>query len=40
MNWYLEVLKKYAVFGGRARRKEWGLYTKFDKPDIYTKRAS
>jgi uncharacterized membrane protein YhaH (DUF805 family) len=22
MNWYLEVLKKYAVFSGRARRKE------------------
>ena len=21
MNWYLEVLKKYAVFNGRARRK-------------------
>ena len=27
MNWYLEVLKKYAVFGGRARRKEyWYFY--------------
>jgi len=22
MSWYLEVLKKYAVFGGRARRSE------------------
>jgi len=22
MNWYLEVLKKYAVFDGRARRRE------------------
>ncbi len=27
MNWYLKVLKKYAVFGGRARRKEyWYFY--------------
>ena len=23
MNWYMEVLKKYAVFSGRARRKEY-----------------
>ena len=23
MNWYLEVLRKYAVFDGRARRKEY-----------------
>jgi uncharacterized membrane protein YhaH (DUF805 family) len=23
MNWYLEVLKKYAVFDGRAQRKEF-----------------
>jgi uncharacterized membrane protein YhaH (DUF805 family) len=23
MNWYLEVLKKYAVFDGRARRTEY-----------------
>ncbi|MBF4237780.1 DUF805 domain-containing protein, partial [Vibrio anguillarum] len=22
MDWYLAVLKKYAVFSGRARRKE------------------
>ncbi len=27
MNWYLEVLKKYAVFGGRARRKEYWMFT-------------
>lgn len=30
MHWYLEVLKKYAVFSGRARRKEYwwfGLIT-------------
>lgn len=26
MNWYLEVLKKYAVFGGRARRKEYWMF--------------
>ena len=23
MNWYFEALKKYAVFNGRARRKEY-----------------
>jgi uncharacterized membrane protein YhaH (DUF805 family) len=26
MNWYLEVLKKYAVFTGRAHRKEYWYY--------------
>ena len=26
MNWYLEVLKKYAVFSGRAQRKEYWLF--------------
>ena len=26
MNWYLEVLKKYAVFDGRARRKEYWMF--------------
>ena len=26
MNWYLGVLKKYAVFSGRARRKEYWLF--------------
>ena len=26
MNWYLEVLKKYAVFSGRARRKEFWMF--------------
>lgn len=30
MNWYLEVLKKYAVFNGRARRKEYWYYTLFN----------
>ncbi|HKE93183.1 MAG TPA: DUF805 domain-containing protein [Povalibacter sp.] len=26
MNWYLGVLKKYAVFSGRARRKEFWMF--------------
>jgi len=26
MNWYIEVLKKYAVFTGRARRKEYWMF--------------
>ncbi|MCK9994946.1 MAG: DUF805 domain-containing protein [Candidatus Krumholzibacteria bacterium] len=26
MNWYLEVLKKYAVFNGRARRREYWMF--------------
>lgn len=26
MNWYLEVLRKYAVFVGRARRKEYWIF--------------
>jgi len=26
MNWYLEVLKKYAVFSGRARRMEYWMF--------------
>ena len=30
MNWYLEVLKKYAVFGGRARRKEYWFFVLFN----------
>ena len=29
MNWYLEVLKKYAVFSGRARRKEYWFFVLF-----------
>jgi len=29
MNWYLEVLKKYAVFSGRARRKEFWMFALF-----------
>ena len=30
MNRYLEVLKKYAVFGGRARRKEYWMFALFN----------
>jgi uncharacterized membrane protein YhaH (DUF805 family) len=30
MNWYLEVLKKYAVFDGRARRKEYWFFQLFN----------
>lgn len=30
MNWYLEVLKKYAVFSGRARRKEYWFFLLFN----------
>ena len=29
MNWYLEVLRKYAVFSGRARRKEYWMFLLF-----------
>jgi len=30
MNWYLEVLRKYAVFSGRARRKEYWFFALFN----------
>jgi len=30
MNWYLEVLKNYAVFNGRARRKEYWMFVLFN----------
>ncbi|MEU0401154.1 DUF805 domain-containing protein [Streptomyces sp. NPDC006197] len=30
MNWYLEVLKKYAVFNGRARRQEFWMFYLFN----------
>jgi uncharacterized membrane protein YhaH (DUF805 family) len=30
MNWYIEVLKKYAVFDGRARRKEYWFFVLFN----------
>ncbi|MGO4998306.1 DUF805 domain-containing protein [Oceanisphaera sp. W20_SRM_FM3] len=30
MNWYLDVLKNYATFGGRARRKEYWMFILFN----------
>ena len=30
MNWYIAVLKKYAVFSGRARRKEYWMFVLFN----------
>ena len=30
MNWYLVVLKKYAEFSGRARRKEYWMFILFN----------
>ena len=30
MNWYLDVLKKYAVFTGRARRTEYWMFVLFN----------
>lgn len=30
MNWYLEVLKKYTVFQGRARRTEYWMFALFN----------
>ena len=30
MNWYLEALKKYAVFSDRARRKEYWYFVLFN----------
>lgn len=30
MNWYIDVLKKYAVFNGRARRKEYWMFALFN----------
>ena len=29
MEWYIKVLKNYAVFQGRARRKEYWMFTLF-----------
>ncbi|MEV8371832.1 DUF805 domain-containing protein [Kribbella sp. NPDC056861] len=29
MQWYTDVIKKYAVFSGRARRKEFWMFTLF-----------
>ena len=30
MNWYIDVLKKYAQFDGRARRQEYWMFTLFN----------
>ena len=30
MNWYLDVLKKYVEFNGRARRKEYWMFCLFN----------
>jgi len=30
MSWYLDVLKKYAQFSGRARRKEYWMFVLFN----------
>lgn len=30
MNWYLDALKQYAVFTGRARRKEYWFFVLFN----------
>ena len=30
MNWYLDVLKKYAVFSGRAHRTEFWMFALFN----------
>lgn len=30
MNWYVDVLRKYAVFEGRARRKEYWMFCLFN----------
>jgi uncharacterized membrane protein YhaH (DUF805 family) len=30
MNWYVEALKQYAVFSGRARRKEYWYFVLFN----------
>ena len=30
MQWYIDVLKKYAVFDGRARRKEFWMFVLFN----------
>ena len=29
MSWFIEAVKKYAVFGGRSRRKEFWYFTLF-----------
>lgn len=35
MKWYLQALKKYAVFAGRARRKEFWMFAFFHFLIVY-----
>ncbi len=35
MEWYIGALKKYAVFSGRARRKEYWMFTLFNIVAIF-----
>jgi hypothetical protein len=35
MNWYMKVLKKYAVFNGRACRKEYWMFVLFNMIIIF-----
>ena len=35
MDWYLKVLKNYAVFDGRARRKEYWMFVLFNMVFIF-----
>ena len=35
MNWYLKVLKQYADFSGRARRKEYWMFSLFNLIIVY-----
>ena len=30
VNWYIEVMRKYAVFSGRARRQEYWMFVLFN----------
>lgn len=36
MRWYFEALKKYTIFDGRARRKEFWIFTLFNYMIIYS----
>lgn len=35
MNWYLKVISQYAEFNGRARRKEFWMFTLFNLLVVY-----
>jgi len=36
MNWYLEVLRKYTVFSGRSRRREYWFFVLFNTLIMFT----